>query len=504
MLCAGLFNGWTRAPSFVELAGDHTARQAVEPLLKTAPAGALILADWRWTMPLRYLREVEELGPDVDVQYVYPIAGKEYRDVWLDWVRGADAERPVLLTHAYEFDGYTTEPWGAGFLIRPRPVMELAAPLTPVSVTFGERARLLGYNLWQEQFHPGQLAEFVLAWQPTEYLGQASFTLRLVDAEGRDRAQVDRSLAGDALPGQVHFERLVLPLYPSLPPGRYRVTLGAYTVTDAGFESLLTTQGEVAATLTELEIIPPSRPPFTLHRQAVPFDGGPTLVGVDYDWSAPDVLRVYLHWRGGGRLHAQVTAGDTAGAASLASVPERAYQTIVIDIPLPRTSATPPRLSLTDEQGQAKTAVGSWGWPMQEVRLPTPADDARFLPLGDEMAVIGARAHTVGSGEMMAMDVTLVALRPLTSDDGTSVRLKAAGGRWLDTHDSQPALGAIPTLKWIRGSRVVDRHLLRIPQDFAGGEVWATFVAYERFRMTPLPSMDARFGEIPLGHTTLP
>ncbi len=507
VLCAGLFNGWAHAPSFIELAGDHTARQAVEPLLETAPTDALILADWRWAMPLRYLREVEGLRPDVQVQYVYPIAGKEYHDVWLDWVQGTDTERPVLLTHSYTFDGYTTEPWEAGFLIRPNPVTEPEASLTPVSTTFGECVRLVGYNLPREPFQPGQLAEFVLAWQPAESLGQTSFTLRLVDAEGRDRAQVDRSLDSDALPGQVRFARLALPLYPSLPPGRYRVTLGAYTVSDAGFENLLTAQGEIAATLTELELAPPSRPPFTLHRQAVPFDGGPTLVGVDYDWSAPDVLRVYLHWRGesGEALHAQVVAGDIEGAASLPLIPASAYQTIATDIPLPRTSAPPPLwLSLTDEQEQTKTAMGSWGWPVQEVRLPAPADDARFVPLGDEMAVIGAEAHAVGSGETLAVDVTLVALRPLTSDDGTSVRLKAADGRWLDTHDSQPALGAIPTLKWIRGSRVVDRHLLQIPQDFSGGQVSATFVAYERFRMTPLPSMDARFGEIPLSQATIP
>ncbi|MCP4536912.1 MAG: DUF2723 domain-containing protein [Chloroflexi bacterium] len=506
VLCAGLFNGWAHASSFVELASDHTARQAVEPLLKTAPANALILADWRWAMPLRYLREVEGIRPDVQVQYVYPIAGKEYPDVWLDWVQGADAERPVLLTHSYTFDGYTTEPWAAGFMIRPHPVTEPAASLISTAATFGERVQLLGYNLRQQQFHPGQLAEFVLAWQPTESLGQTSFTLRLVDAEGNQQAQVDRSLPTGALPGQVRFTRLALPLYPTLPPGRYRVTLGAYTVTDAGFENLLTAQGEVATTLTELEITPHSRPPFTLHRETVPFDGGPTLVGVDYDWSAPDVLRIYLHWRGGSReaLHAQVAAGNIVGAASLPLVPESAYQTIIVDMPLPRAAATSLRLSLTDELGRTKTALGLWSWPMQQVRLPTPAQDTRFVPLGDEMAVIGVKAHSVGSGETMAVDVTLVALRPLTSDDGTSVRLKAADGRWLGTHDSQPALGAIPTLKWIRGSRVVDRHLLQIPQDSAVGEVWATFVAYERFRMTPLPSMDTRFGEIPLGQITLP
>ena len=120
------------------------------------------------------------------------------------------------------------------------------------------------------------------------------------------------------------------------------------------------------------------------------------------------------------------------------------------------------------------------------------------------MVVVGAEFHPVSSGEALAVDVALVASRPLTSDDAISVRLMDGEGRWLDTHDCQPGLGAIPTLKWIRGSRVTDRHLLSIPDGFTGGDVRATLVAYERFRLTPLPSMDGRFGEVPLGTWTLP
>jgi hypothetical protein len=506
-LWAGLLNGWAHGPSFVELADDRTARKSVGPLLETAPTGALVLADWRWAMPLRYLQQVEGLRPDVEVQYVWPVAGEEYRDVWLQRVQNTDPSRPVLLTHFYQFDGYTTEPWETGFLVRPRPVMQPEASLTPVAVTFGQHVQLLAYGVGQDRFHPGQVAEFVLAWRPTGSLDvQPSFTLRLVDGTGRDRALVDRSLATDAIAGEVRFERLALPLYPTLPPGRYRVTLGAYTVTDAAFETLPTDQDEIATTLTELELTAPSDSPFTLHPQAVPFDGGPTLVGVDYDRSVLDVLRVYLHWRGPGEgaLQARVTVGGVEGVTSLPPLPRGAYQTIVVDVPFTYISATSLRLSLTGEQGQANMASGPWSWPAQEVRLPIPMLDAHFVPLGDEMAVIGAKAHPAGSGETMAVDVTLVALRPLTSDDGISVRLADGTGRWLDTHDCQPGLGAVPTLKWIRGSRVIDRHLLRIPGDFAGGEVRAALVAYERFRMTALPPMDGRFGETPLGHWILP
>ena len=510
-------------------------------------------------MPLQYLQEVEGLRPDVEVRYVYNVAGEEYRDTWLRRIQAVPPERPLILTHFYEFDGYTTEPWEAGFLVRPRPVSEPVAPLVPVAATFGGEVRLLGYSLRQERLHPGQVAEFVLAWQAAGPLDPPpSFTLRLVDGEGHPLAQVDRVLGTDCAPGEVRFERLALPLVPMLAPGRYHMTLGAYTVSGAGFETLPAAGGEADIKLTDLELVPlrqdlqsglftfhVSR--FTLHPQSVPFAGGPALVGVDYDRSVPDVLRVYLRWQGpaGEGLAARVrTANGLEVVAPLPLVPEGAYQTVAVDLQGPVEGTL--WLSLADGQAQVKAAAGPWGWPVRETLLPTPARDARFVPLGDEMAVIGATTSTpppppigggdsppyappigggdgppyrgggggrggVGSGchppapgKMVAVDVTIMALRPLVSDDGTSVRLIDGEGRWLAAHDCQPALGAVPTLKWIGGSRVIDRHLLPLPEDFAGGEVRATLVAYERFRMTALPPMDGRFSEVPLGTWTLP
>ncbi|MBU0705083.1 MAG: hypothetical protein KKC18_14595, partial [Chloroflexi bacterium] len=517
VLCAALLNGYAHAPSFAELADDHSTRQTVEPLLAQAPANTLILADWHWATPLWYLQQVEGLRPDVEVHYVYNVAGEEYWDTWERRVQETPPERPLLLTHFYEFPGYTTEPWGAGFLIRPRPVTEPTAPLAPLDATFKDQVQIAGYSLRQNQLYPGQVAEFTLAWRATGPLAPPpSFTLVLLDADGRRVAQADRALPADVSLGEIRFERLALPLYPTLPPGSYRVMLGAYAVTDAGFETLPTGDGEAALTLTELELAPLSPnsqfairnsqlAPFTLHRQAIPFEGGPTLVGVDYDRSIPDVLRVYLRWRGpsGEGIQAQVrTSGGSETAAPLPPVPAGVYQTIAVD--LQSHVEGPLYLSLTDEQVSPKTAAGPWGWPLRAIRLPAPAPDARFVPLGDEMVVTGATARPGPPGETMTVDVTLVALRPLTADAAVSVRLMDADGRWLDRHDIQPALGAIPTLKWIRGSRVVDRHLLRIPGDFTGDEVQAALVAYERFRMTSLVPLDGRFSEVPLGAWSIP
>ncbi|MCX7856014.1 MAG: hypothetical protein N2556_08615, partial [Anaerolineae bacterium] len=313
----------------------------------------------------------------------------------------------------------------------------------------------------------------------------------------RDRA--DRYLGTDVAPGEIRWERLVLPLYPTLRPGRYRLVLGAYTVSDAGFEPLRTAGGWAFIALTELDVEPASRSPFTLHPQRVPYAGGPVLVGADYDRTAPDTLRVYLRWRGptaGGtlRLRAPDGAEDTA---SLPALPPGSYQTIAVD--LPGTARGLLLLSLADGAGQEQVAAGPWGWPMRRVLLVVPPGDLRFVPLGDEMAVVGVRASPAAPGAVMTVDVTLVGLRALTTDDATSVRVVDDTGRFLGAHDCQPALGTVPTLKWIAGSRVRDRHLIPIPADWTGSGVRATLVAYERFRMTPLPPMDDRRWEaVPL------
>ncbi len=517
-LWAGLLNGWAHAPSFFELASDRSTRELTGAILEAAPPGALILADWHWAMPLRYLQEVEGRRPDVEVQYVWPVAGMEYRQVWEQRLRSADAGRPVLLTHFYEFEGYTGEPLETAFLLRPRPVLTPTAPLVSRSENFGGLVELVGYAVRGAPFRPGEMAEVVLAWRLTRSLSvPPSFTLRLIDEHGRQVAQADRWLGTNALPGEIRFERLFLPLYPTLPPGRYRIVAGAYTTGEAGFEDLLTSEGSTTTELTGLELQPLSGMPFTLHRFSVPFDGGPVLRGADLDRSIPDTLRVYLHWQGPSDEERLVRVRSADGAeaiASLPSLPAGAYQTVALDMPGGTSGSL--WLSLEDAANTTKRAAGAWRWPIQKLRLPSPSRDALFVPLGNEMAVIGVQTLRTHSDERsvlapapqpteaVAVDVVLVGLRPLVDDYSTSVRLTDTAGQRLAMHDYQPALGAIPTLKWIRGSRVVDRHIIPLPTGAAGEAVQATLVVYERFRLTPLPAPDGRLTEVSLGTFDLP
>jgi len=491
--------------SLAELATDTSTRQTVQPLLEAAPPNSVILADWHWATPLWYLQQVEGRRPDVAVEYVYPVVGEDYGATWLRWVEERGTERPLLVTHFYDFPGYTAEPVGAGFRLHRRPLTGApgagASPApTGTEISFAGGVQLVGYRLPDSPVRAGQVLEVVLVWRRTAPSDRApSFTLRLADADGREVAQADRYLGTDTVPGEVRWERLALPLYPTLRPGRYQLRLGAYTVSEAGFEPLPTADGETFIPLTELDVAPDSRPLFTLHPCHIPYAGGPTLVGVDYDRTVPETLRVYLRWRGptdGGTLRLRAVGGETA-TADLPALPQGAYQTVAVD--LPGTARGLLLLSLTDGAGQVRAAVGPWGWPVRWVMLPVPPGDVRFVPLGDEMAVVGVQFSPAAPGTLMTVDVHLVGLRALTDDVATSVRLTDEAGRYLGAHDCQPALGTVPTLKWIGGSRVRDRHLIPIPADWTGGAVRATLVAYERFRMAPLlPLDDRRWEAVPL------
>jgi hypothetical protein len=504
VIVAGGLNGWAHAPSFVELAGDRTARDAVSPLLDEAPGGALVLSDWHWVTPLWYLQQVEGVRADVEVRYVYNVAGEHYRQTWRRRVEDTPSDRPLLLTHYYDFGGYTAEPFASGVLVRERPATEPQADLTPVDATFGGSIRVLGYSLRPPEPRVGQSVEMTLAWQPLGEIDRpVSLSARLT-RDGEDRvSQADRALQQDVSPGEVRFERVVLPLYPSLAPREYVLTLGAYSSSGAGFEELSTEAGATTVPLGQIRLLP-ARAGYSRHACHIPFQGGTDLVGVSYDRSVSGTLRVYVRWKGPVSQAVVATLqapGGNALSAQLPAVPDGAYQTILFDLTEPVAGGL--KLSLA-VAGRPLAIAGPWGLRRGSAPLPRPAPDAVFIPLGEDIAVVGAAARLAQPGGEALIEARLAGLRPLTSDYAISIRLTDEDGRWLARHDWQPALGAIPTLKWIRGSQVVDRHMLPVPGDFVGISVRAELVAYERFREAPLPSMDGRFGQAPLGAWPVP
>ncbi len=85
--------------------------------------------------------------------------------------------------------------------------------------------------------------------------------------------------------------------------------------------------------------------------------------------------------------------------------------------------------------------------------------------------------------------------------------MQLTGQRWRVTDDSVPALGAIPTLKWIAGTPITDRHVVTIPAEAAPGPATISLILYDSFSQEPVALLDAALIQqgqsIPIGTWTV-
>ena len=249
-------------------------------------------------------------------------------------------------------------------------------------------------------------------------------------------------------------------------------------------------------------------PPATLHALHHRFVDGPTLVGADFDHSPGQPRRVYLHWQlpagpGDGFTVQLMAGGEPVAQATLPSLPDGGYLTSAHDVPAASLAVA---VRPAGGEGHMGHRV-PWGiLSSKPVRLPEPSTGSRFVPLGGEMALtrvetrrgirLSAEERPLlgipdGAGEILQIDVHWLSLGALTRDRVVSVQALA----WGVTHDSVPALGAIPTLKWIRGTTVRDRHFLLLPQE-ASGEAHLDLIVYDHFTHQPLALLDDRLAKL--------
>jgi Protein O-mannosyl-transferase TMEM260-like len=496
VIVAGLANGTAHAPSYITLASDRSTREYVEPMLRDAPPGAIILSDWHYATPMWYLQQVEGLRNDVEVRYVFPVAGQEWSQVWRGLIEGNIVTRTVIVTHywgsQYSTLPYIFEPFGQAWQVQSEPSFDVPRDLTPLSAEFDGKLRLAGYHLSLARASLGRLLDVTLALQSIGQLDRDyALTVRLVDANGARRTQQDRGYPTQTFaPGEVRVDRFTLPLEPTLPPGRYAIAVGVYYVPpEGGFRNLKTADGEWA-TIATFDLAPSSQPLPTLHPLDVPFAGGPTLAGVDYDLSNPSSLRVYLHWCGPGPAGIVARIGDAA-----VQLPELARGTTLVtghDIPV----ASPVQVSLTGADGRRLTGAGGWGWPISSVQLSGFHSTDRYVLLGDQIALIGVESprRTVVPGQPIDVTLRFLSLKPLVTGNKVSVRIEGENLRRMSS-DDQPAANAIPTLKWIAGSIVEDRRQFKLPNDAKLGRVSGYMRIYDEFREDVLPPDDVFLGE---------
>ena len=108
-------------------------------------------------------------------------------------------------------------------------------------------------------------------------------------------------------------------------------------------------------------------------------------------------------------------------------------------------------------------------------------------------------------GDRLTLDLNFIATRPILRDYNVSVQMTGQG--WRVNDDSVPALGAIPTLKWLAGSTITDRHVLKIPDNAAPGPATISVILYDNFTQEPLALLDAELikqgQSIPIGTWTV-
>ncbi len=497
----GLLQGGHHYSSFRALSRQQDARSYAAPILAGAPEGAIVLADLHWAMPLQFLHKVEHARPDLTIEYVYPTA-EPYEETWARRIREEMEERPVVVTHYHEM-AYADipavfEPLGEAFHVRAQPRRALPPDFTPcrvreshdgheapsADIILGDTLVVLGYQLAMSKDQSPTI--LTLAWSPRSS-AQMSLFAHLVGLDGAVYAQQDQVLDTRFLAfGDVALTQFRLYTRPGTQPGRYSLQIGAYTPSGP----LLTSSGEERTELLSLDLAQKDVRLFTQRPRRQTVGNGLSLVGVDWDLTLPDQPRLYLHWQA--QRHTDLLTfsvsenGVPLTHGAIPSLPAGSRQVTVHTL-----SRLPSRPTITSDSA---SFMGTWALE-RDVRLPPPRALEQYVPFGPGIIYLGFAPRSL-SVPPSNPRLYFAASYPIQRDYAVSASLVGLNPddswAWLDLDDGIPALGAIPTLKWIAGSRVTDPHTLSVPPDSSSGRVLGTLRIYDAFTGRTLPLLDER------------
>jgi hypothetical protein len=481
VLC-GVFlvrDAWDRFPSFVALSNDQSTRSAASTSLATVPPGSAILAQWHQATPMWALQEVEGLRRDVRVEYVYPHGAQPYADTFAEQAVAFSTRGPTYATS--NFAAATT---ARGLFAIPQTqagLWELSQqPHTQVasldgSRLYSNRIEVAGLMPLSKHVMVGQALDVNLIWRTREPAkANEALTVRIMRLDGRVAANADIQL-DNSLPVLFwHSQQVRLGIPLDLMPGTYEVLVGAYRTESGKFVPLAASDAATPRPVVTINVLPATQPPVTQHPLAQPFPNGAVLVGVDYDTGIPGRWRLLTHWQLPARpvtISIQSASGDVVSPPQVLSGTEGRvrYFTLMHDI------APAEGLRVVSEDLQETFAI------------PDSTATERYIPFTDQMVLTAVSNRRDGS--QLKVDMIWIASKPLTADYIVSVRVKGDG--YSAAHDGVPALGALPTLKWIRGSRVMDRHPFALG-DYSGS-LSGSVVVYDSATQQLLPPLDERY-----------
>jgi hypothetical protein len=447
-----------------------SAREDAETLLNGAPIDSVLLAHWHWVTPLWYLQEVEGQRPDVEIRFVFP-EGEPYVTTWERRIRESfQSGRPVVTTYVpgSPLAGLPVPEPLSEWLLYPQETRTALPPgYVPAELRLGSEMLILGYKLNWPEVEPGHELVLDLAWRPlsTQSDGQPIY-IHLLDEDGTLYGQADQII--NAAEGITLSQFRITPRL-TTPPGPAQLMAGIPATTELN---------DTRQALTDVVITPAANQPFSQHPidRRVIAEGWGALVGYDWDYTMPGRSRLYLHWR---------TAGDFARTDAVDDLP--AY---VANLPPYR---------------------GPWGIPIDDWSFPRDRNSGYYVPFGQGIVWTGKSISgtTPPVGETLVLEQVFHSSWPINRDYVVSVRLiglqpDGLHWAWWDLQDSIPAMGAIPTLKWIKGSRVMSPHQVTVqPSATTGQPLTAALTLYDAFTNRPLPILDERitaeFAWLPLG-----
>ena len=503
-------NGLRNGPSLRVLHRDSSTRQSSEALLNAAPEGTLILANWHQATPLWYLQLVEGMRPDVTVRYVYPEGTTPNETVWLRRIDEAIAQQPVIVTnrfHGYTYRAYQWEPVSGGWRVRAEPIIVPPDDMTPSPAVFAGAIELLGYRLARKDLAPGETVTVWVYWRPTDALSSnVSSFCQLVGPQGAIAQGDIAHRSSDYAPGGVRVDAYDLALLPQTQAGDYALLTGFYTSDASGWQRLRTGESADHQELTQVRVTPGRHPATTLHPTSRPLANGLELRGYDVDCSLGGQTRLYLHWRR--RPQMAVWGPWRATEAQPLSIQAWRDEELLAQTTLPallgdQTATTVLDLGPTEDvtirlsrgDGSPCPELGPWNrQTLRGIRLTLPTSGATFVPLGGEMVFVGLEEwpDSLTGGDSVTLVPRFLAARPLTHDYSISLGLHSDDATWEVKSDGTPALGAIPTLKWLSGWQVRDPRTIEAPLTVSGEQAGLTLEVYDAFSLRPLQILDER------------
>ena len=458
MLMSAFAQGFTNGSAAGKNHEATSARDYALTLLDGAPENSVILSHWHWATPLWYLQEVEGLRPDVAVRFVFP-EGEPYETTWERRTRAElAAGRPVITTWvpvSPPAELPVPEPIGEALLYPTETRVTLPESFTPAALQIGA-IRVVGYRVEKPQsgaMEAGAESVITIAWRPEGELSPGTTLFVHYVAGETIYAQDDRPATA--------AEGITLTQFRTVPrPG---TPMGTLTV----FAGVADTTGGGREILTQIDITPSSTYPASRNRVSrLSYSSLPMrLVGYDWDHTLTERSRLYLHWR----------VGNTG------------YFTQVVDDEAIETLALPPYR-------------GPWGVPVHEWQFPRGRESGHYVPFGEGLVWTGETFNgvTLAAGEATVIDQEFHSARPINRDYVVSVRLiglepDGVHWAWWDLQDSVPAMGAIPTLKWIAGSFVRSPHRVTAAATATPGQtLTGALTLYDAFTNRPLPILDER------------